>query len=70
MVSTTEKVLMQTAITIIENPVTHENKVARVMLDSGTQRSYMTTKLMEDLTLTSTRVEALSVRSFACKKPK
>ena len=60
LVAVTEKVIMQTAIANVENPVTHELFSARVMLDSGSQSSYMTTKLMNDLKLKAISSEQLS----------
>ena len=70
MLAWTEKVIMQTAIANVVNHVRHEVCFARVMLDSGSQRSYMTTKLKNDLKLKVLSSEQFSVRSFASKRPK
>ena len=70
LLAVTQKVIMQTAIAKVENPETHEVLYVRVMLDSGSQRSYMTTKLMKDLKLNAVSKQQHPVRSFASKKPK
>ena len=70
MLATNEEVIMQTAITQVQNPETQEILTVRVLLDSGIQRTYMTENLKKDLKLNSNVVDNTSVHTFGNKKPK
>ena len=70
LLSSGDIVLMQTAKTIISNPSSHENKEVRLLLDSGSQRTYITETLAKILNLKFQTVEEISVVTFGSDKPK
>lgn len=53
-------VLLQTARLHLFNPDSGESRaVARAIMDSGSQRTYVTARLRDELDLTTTETEAL-----------
>ncbi len=62
--NSTEKVIMKTAKVKTLNPTVPEKVYARMLLDSGSQRTYITKKLAKVLKLKTTKGEKLSVSTF------
>lgn len=69
-VPSTNQVLMQTATTMVKNPQRDLSVSVHLILDSGSQRSYITEKLAKGLNLTLDSTENLSVITFGSDKPK
>ena len=63
-----ERVLLQTAIVPIQSSDGNNVINARVLLDSASQRTFMTNKLAQRLKLPSEHKEHLSVSTFGAKK--
>ena len=61
MIASTNQVLMQTAIVTVKNRKHNSSASVRLVLDSGSQKSYITEKLSKVLKLTLDRTEKLSV---------
>lgn len=57
LVSAGEMVLMQTAKSEVRNPLNSKSDMVRILLDSGSQRTYITEKLAEQLQLTREKEE-------------
>ena len=61
-------VLLQTAIVLVQNPARPEKFVElRLLLDSGSQRSYLSERAKEMLGLETIREQALSIATFGSK---
>ena len=69
LVSSGEMVLMQTAKAEIMNPNKHKSDLVRILLDSGSQRSYVTETLAEKLQLTRENEEEIKLVTFMSDKP-
>ena len=65
-----ENVLLQTATTDIKNPQNNWSIKARVLLDPGSHRTYVTEKLANILELKRLEKEITSVVTFGSSKPK
>ena len=65
-----ENVLLQTATTDIKNPQSNQTVTARVLLDPGSHRTYITQKLANKLELKRLQKEIISVVTFGSTKPK
>ncbi|XP_060589617.1 uncharacterized protein LOC132744845 [Ruditapes philippinarum] len=65
MLSHGESVFMQTALTDIQNPTSNESVKTRILLDCGSQRTYITQSLADKLRLKKQYVEELHVFTFA-----
>ncbi|MCG8034488.1 MAG: DUF1759 domain-containing protein [Candidatus Thiodiazotropha taylori] len=63
-------VLMQTATTEIRNPKNANCETVRLLLDSGSQRTYITEKLAEKLKLKKTGEQELRLATFGTESPK
>ena len=61
---------MQTAKTFVVNPSSTEKTQICILLDSGTQRTYITVKLARKLNLKQKAMEEISVITFGSDKPK
>ena len=70
LISSGEMVLMQTAKTEVKNPLTANSDVIRILLDSGSQRTYITEKLAEQLQLSKDKEEEIKLVTFGSEKPK
>jgi len=70
MVASTNQVLMQTATVTVRNRKQSSSTSVRLILDSGSQRPYITEKLANVLQLTLDRTEKLSVVTFGSSRPK
>ena len=70
LISSGEIVLMQTAKTEVKNPCTNKSDVVRILLDSCSQRTYVTEKLAEKLHLTKDKEEEIKLVTFGSDKPK
>ena len=70
LVSSGEMVLMQTAKAEIMNPNKCTGNQARILLDSGSQRTYVTESLAEKLQLTRENEEEIKLVTFMSDKPK
>ena len=57
-------ILLQTAKAAIYRPGQPNKKLARLILDSGSQRSYVTTTVKDKLRLPSERKQTISVKTF------
>ena len=69
-VACANQVVMQTATTTVKNPQDDSSVSVRLILDSGSQRSYITEKLAKGLNLSLNQTERLSVVTFGSDKPK
>ena len=69
MVASTNQVLMQTATVTVRNTKDNSSVSVRLILDSGSQRSYITESLAKGLQLTLDRTDKLSVVTFGSNKP-
>ena len=65
-----ENVLLQTATTNVKNPQSNRSVKARVLLDPGSHRTYVTKKLANRLELKRLEKEIISVVTFGSTKPK
>ena len=62
--------LMQTAKSEVKNPTKQKSELVRILLDSGSQRTYVTEKLAEQLQLTKEREEEIKLVTFGSETPK
>ena len=69
-VSSGEMVLMQTAKTEIKNQNNSRSEQVRILLDSGSQRTYVTESLAEKLQLKRENEEEIKLVTFGSDKPK
>ena len=65
-----EQVLMQTATAEVENLEKSRRQAIRLLLDTGSQRTYITEQLAEKLQLPINGSETLTVYTFSTSKPK
>ena len=63
-------VLMQTAITTVKNTVGNCSKLVRLLLDSGSQRTYITEKLAKGIKLKLGTSESFSIATFGVNPSK
>ena len=70
LVSSGEMVLMQTAKTEIKNQNNSRSEQVRILLDSGSQRTYVTESLAEKLKLKRENEEEIKLVMFGSDKPK
>ena len=63
-----ERVLLQTATVLVQPPDGMASATARVLLDSASQRTFMTNNLAKQLNLRSEHQELLSVSTFGASK--
>ena len=68
MIASTNQVLMQTATVTVKNRKHNSSASVRLVLDSGSQRSYITEKLAKVLKLTLDQTEKLSVVTFGSSR--
>ena len=70
MVASTNQILMQTATVTVRNTKDNSSVSVCLILDPGSQRSYITESLAKGLQLTLDRTDKLSVVTFGSNKPK
>ena len=70
LISSGEFVLMQTAKTEVRNPHNDRSVTVRLMLDSGSQRTYITENLAEQLNLKKTSEQEIKLVTFGSETPK
>ena len=70
LLSSGEMVLMQTATADISNPVDGQIQNARMLLDSGSQRTYITEALAKKLKLKRGEETEIMVTTFGSEKPR
>lgn len=70
LLSSDEQVLMQTATVEVENLQKSKKVTTRLLLDTGSQRTYITNELAEKLRLPITGSETLTVYTFSASKPR
>ena len=70
LLSSDEQVLMQTATVEVENLQKSRKVTTRLLLDTGSQRTYITNELAEKLQLPITGSETLTVYTFSASKPR
>ena len=70
MVAIGEQVIMQTATVDLVNPFCEKIETTRLLLDCGSQRSYITEDLAKRLKLNSTGKNYLTIYTFGTTKPK
>ena len=70
LISSNEIVLMQTAKSEVKNPTKQKSELERILLDSESQRTYVTEKLAEQLQLTKEREEEIKLVTFGSETPK
>ena len=64
-----ETVVMQTARTDLKNPVTRDAFTARILFDTGSQRSYITQAIANRLSLKCVGTDTLSIATFGATQP-
>ena len=64
-----ETVVMQTAWTDLKNPVTRDAFTARILFDTGSQRSYITQAIANRLSLKCVGTDTLSIATFGVTQP-
>ena len=69
LISSNEMILMQTALTEVKNPNSSSKQNVRILLDSGSQRTYTTENLAKKLGLKSERQEQIKLVTFGSDKP-
>lgn len=70
MVSTGESVLMQTTTVEVKTPMGERSVKTRLLLDSGSQRTYVSKSLAEQLGLKTEKSEEIKIVTFGNNKPK
>ena len=70
MMASSNQVLMQTATSTVKNTAGSLSTPVRMILDSGSQRTYVTEKLARDLKLELRSTEKLMVVTFGSSQPK
>lgn len=70
LLSSEEQVLMQTATVEVKNLQKSRKETTRLLLDTGSQRTYITKELAEKLLLPITGSETLTVYTFSASKPR
>ena len=70
LISVGEKTVMQTALGQASNPSNSPFMETRILLDSGSNRTYITKKLSEKLQLREIGRGTVTTYTFGCKKPK
>ncbi|XP_060551271.1 uncharacterized protein LOC132712851 [Ruditapes philippinarum] len=70
MVSSDKMILMQTVTTTVNNPKNGKKQEIRILLDSGSQRSYVSEALAKRLDLKAEGTEEINVMTFGTNKSK
>lgn len=70
MLASGNQVLMQTATSMVKDVSGNSSISVRIILDSGSQRTYITEKLAERLNLKLKSPEKLSIVTFGTNRPK
>ena len=70
MLAAGEKVLMQTALAEVANPLSNNKINTRILLDCGSQRSYITQDLTNKLGLKPVATDDLLIYTFGCTESK
>ena len=70
LLSSDEQVLTQTASIEVQNLQKSRTVTTRLLLDTGSQRTYITNELAEKLQLPITGSETLTVYTFSASKPR
>ncbi|CAG2201796.1 unnamed protein product [Mytilus edulis] len=70
LLSSGDIVLMQTAQTTVSNTEVNETEVVRLLMDSGSQRTYITENLAKRLNLKKKATEEITLVTFGADKPK
>ncbi|XP_063404266.1 uncharacterized protein LOC134687739 [Mytilus trossulus] len=70
LLSSGDIVLMQTAQTTVSNIEVNETEVVRLLMDSGSQRTYITENLAKRLNLKKKATEEITLVTFGADKPK
>ena len=70
LVTSGEMVLMQTAKTEIKGQRNTKGEIVRILLDSGSQRTYVTEALADKLQLKREKEEEIKLVTFGCDRPK
>ena len=69
-VSSEEMLLMQTAKREIKGQRNSKGEIVRILLDSGSQRTYVTESLADKLQLKRDKEEKVQLVTFGCERPK
>lgn len=68
-IDTSQAVLLQTALAEIYNPANLSVvRRVRIILDNGSQRSYLTQRIRDELALGSVSTQQLSIAAFGSKR--
>ena len=70
LISSDEMVLMQTALTEVKNPKSSKERKTRLLLDCGSQRTYITQSLADSLGLKRERSTEIKVATFGSDRSK
>ncbi|VDI20783.1 Hypothetical predicted protein [Mytilus galloprovincialis] len=70
LLSSGDIVLLQTAQTTVSNTEVNETEVVRLLMDSGSQRTYITENLAKRLNLKKKATEEITLVTFGTDKPK
>lgn len=68
--TTATNVLLQTATAVVKNMDEDSSATVCLILDSGSQRTYITQRLAEELKLKLEKPECLSIVTFGVNQPK
>ena len=69
MLATGEQVILQTALNEAMDPGQSKSEITRVLMDTGSQRTYITEKIVKKLNLTTEGNVNLTVFTFGASKP-
>ena len=69
LLSSGESVLMQTAKTKVNNPINNKQQTVRILLDTGSQRTYITESLAKSLNLKLREHREITLVTFGSMKP-
>ena len=58
------EIILQSAVVLLKNPSTQKQIAAKMILDTGSQRSYISQKVRRHLNLKTNRTEEISIDSF------
>ena len=70
MLSMNEQVIMQTALVEVMDPAETKSQVTRILMDTGSQRTYVTEEVARKLSVQPEGKEKLSIYTFGASKPK
>ena len=70
LVAVGEKIVIQTALATVKNTETLRSEKTRILMDTGSQRTYITKELADNLQLKTRETQEYSIYTLGSKKPK